>query len=122
MNRYSSCDCEPANPELVARVRGEMISGELRRELSEFFKVIADETRMRITAALSISEELCVSDISNIVDMSKSAVSHQLKVLRAAGFVKARRDGKNVYYSLDDEHVVEILESARIHVEHRHKE
>ncbi len=122
MLRYSGCDCEPANPELVAKVCGEMMSPELQRELSEFFKVIADETRMRIMAALAISEELCVSDISNIVDMSKSAVSHQLKVLKAAALVKARRDGKNVYYSLDDHHVVELLDSATTHIEHRHHE
>ncbi len=120
MIRNTGCDCEPANPELVAMVCGAMMSPEMQRELSEFFKVIADETRMRIMAALTISEELCVSDIANIVDMSKSAVSHQLKVLRAAALVKARREGKNMYYSLDDHHVVEILDSAKTHIEHRH--
>ncbi len=120
MSRNSGCDCEPYNAELVEKVQNAMISEEMRGELSNFFKVIADETRMRIMAALSISEELCVSDIANIVNMTKSAVSHQLSVLRTSGLVKARREGKNMFYSLDDHHVVEILDSATTHIQHRH--
>ncbi len=118
MNPTANCDCEPMNPDLVAQIRAEMPEPEKMKRLTRFFKVVGDETRMTIMTALG-RQELCVSDIANILDMTKSAVSHQLKVLTDAGQVKSRRDGKNVYYSLDDEHVVEIMRGAQHHIDHR---
>ncbi|MBQ8700114.1 MAG: winged helix-turn-helix transcriptional regulator [Acidaminococcaceae bacterium] len=86
--------------------------------VSEFFKVLGDETRMKIINALSHGE-LCVSDIAAALGMTQSAVSHQLKLLRMANQVKARREGKSIYYSLDDQHVIDILEEALIHIRHK---
>lgn len=87
-------------------------------KLSSFFKVIGDETRVNIIYALS-KKEMCVGEISQILNISQSAISHQLKQLRLEGQVKARRDGKNIYYSLDDEHVVDILNQALTHIQHK---
>ncbi|MBR4812400.1 MAG: winged helix-turn-helix transcriptional regulator [Lachnospiraceae bacterium] len=113
------CDCDPMNPELVEQALSGMPAGQRLAQMTEFFKVIGDDTRLRILASLR-GRELCVSDIANVVDMSKSAVSHQLRVLSSADLVKGRRKGKNVYYSLDDEHVEEIFNDAMEHVTHRH--
>ena len=84
-------------------------------QMSELFKVFGDSTRMIILCALSVSE-LCVCDLCAVVNMSKSAVSHQLRVLRDNNLVKFRRAGKEVYYSLADNHVREILRVATEHV------
>ena len=85
--------------------------------LSEFFKILGDPTRMKILWALD-GAELCVCDLAVELNMTKSAISHQLNSLRAAKLVKYRRDGKNVYYNLDDEHVNEIIEVALDHIGH----
>ncbi len=87
-------------------------------DAAAFFKVVGDETRMKILCSVARGE-LCVNDIAQSVDMTKSAVSHQLKLLKDHGLVKARRDGKNIYYSLDDKHVVDILDIAFVHIEHK---
>ena len=87
-------------------------------DMTAFFKVLGDETRIRIVL-LILDAERCVSDIASSLSMSDSAVSHQLKALKSAGLVKTRRDGKNIYYSLDDEHVNEILSTALAHTEHK---
>ncbi len=84
-------------------------------ELSDFFKVMGDSTRIQLLWALEESE-MCVSDLAVLLNMTKSAVSHQLKVLRTAKLVKAVKTGKNVYYSLDDTHIKDILEKALEHV------
>ena len=84
-------------------------------DLAELFKVLGDPTRTKILTALEISE-LCVNDICEAVGMTKSAVSHQLRVLRSTRLVKARREGKEIYYSLDDNHVVQLFECALIHI------
>ncbi len=91
---------------------------ELIKKSASFFKVVGDETRMKILYTIS-KGELCVNDIAEAVSMTKSAVSHQLKLLKDENLVKARRDGKNIYYSLDDQHVVDILDIAFKHIEHK---
>ena len=89
-------------------------------DMTAFFKVLGDETRMRIV--LLISEEArCTGDIAAALSMSDSAVSHQLKALKAAGLVRTRREGKNIYYMLDDEHVNEIISTALAHTQHKKK-
>ena len=85
---------------------------------ADFFKVVGDETRMKILCSLR-ADELCVNDIAAAVDMTKSAVSHQLRMLKDEGLVKSRRDGKNMFYSLDDQHVVDIIDIAFTHIEHK---
>ena len=84
---------------------------------ADLFKVVGDETRMKILVSIS-NEELCVNDIADKVNMTKSAVSHQLKLLKDKRLVRGRRDGKNVYYSLDDVHVKAILDIAFTHITH----
>ena len=83
--------------------------------LSEVFKVFGDPTRIRILWAL-FDNEICVYDIAEKLSMTQSAISHQLRVLKQARLVKARRDGKNTFYSLDDEHVKRIIEQVMIHI------
>ncbi|MBR1590864.1 MAG: winged helix-turn-helix transcriptional regulator [Acidaminococcaceae bacterium] len=89
--------------------------------IADFFKVLGDETRMKIINALA-HNELCVTDLSAALEMTQSAVSHQLKLLRMANQVKSRRAGKSIYYSLDDQHVIDILEEAHTHIRHKMNE
>ena len=104
------------NIEIIVRVRPNMPKPQLLCELSDFFKVMGDGTRIQLLWALEESE-MCVGDLACLLNMTKSAVSHQLKVLRVAKLVKALKKGKNVYYSLDDGHIKSILEKALEHVQ-----
>lgn len=108
-------DCEATNIDIVNRVKPRMPDMNLLYELSDFFKVMGDSTRIQLLWALEESE-MCVGDLAVVLDMTKSAVSHQLKVLRTAKLVKAQKKGKNVYYALDDHHVKSILEKALEHI------
>ena len=87
-------------------------------DLAETFKVLGDVTRVRILDALSRSE-LCVCDIAQLLGLSESAVSHQLRLLRGMRLVRARRDGRMVFYTLDDQHIVRLFEQGMEHVEER---
>lgn len=100
---------------------GNRFSDRAVQDMTAFFKVMGDETRMRIMLLIS-EESRCVSDIAAALSMSDSAVSHQLKALKSAGLVKTRRDGKNMYYMLDDEHVNEIISTALAHTEHKRQQ
>lgn len=91
---------------------------EVLYDLSELFKVFGDSTRIRILTALTAGE-MCVQHLSEYLGMGQSAVSHQLRILRASGLVKPRRSGKTVFYSLDDDHVKEILEAGLEHILHK---
>ncbi len=84
-------------------------------QATDFFKVMGDNTRLKILLCL-IHQELCVNDIAEVINMSQSSVSHQLKTLRISKLVKARRDGKMIYYSLDDDHVTTILDMTIEHL------
>ena len=86
--------------------------------LAETFKILSDGTRIKILQALS-QEELCVCDLAEVVEMSQSSVSHQLRLLRTARLVKFRKAGKMVYYSLDDEHIVQLFSQGLAHIRHR---
>ncbi len=83
--------------------------------LSEFFKVFGDKTRIKILYSL-LTSELCVHDLSVLLELSQTAVSHQLRILRQTRLVKNRKEGKNVYYSLDDSHIVEIFKAGLEHI------
>ena len=95
----------------------EQINNDLVYTLSEFYKIMADYTRMKIIYAL-MKKELCVSDISEIVEMSQTAVSYQLRILRGARLVKHRRVGKMIFYFLDDDHINDIINTTVMHLEH----
>lgn len=97
------------------KIKANSLKEDVANGLSNLFKVLGDNTRVKILNALQ-SGELNVTDICECVNMSKSAVSHQLRILRDSHLVKARKDGKEVYYSLDDEHVHEIFSLALEHV------
>lgn len=112
-NKYS--DCAAINTDIVEKVRPNMPDMNLLYELSDFFKVMGDGTRIQLLWALDESE-MCVGDLAVLLNMTKSAVSHQLKVLRIAKLVRAKKKGKNVYYALNDNHVKVILEMALEHV------
>lgn len=109
------CEVPCIHTEAVLRAKGRMPDEEELAFLGDFFKTFGDSTRIRIVSSL-ISGELCVCDIAATLDMSVSAVSHQLRVLRAAKIVRTRRDGKQIYYSIDDEHVGILFSVALDHV------
>ncbi len=111
------CKCENCkyNNCILDKLKNEMPTDEIIGKLSDVFKVFGDGTRIRILWAL-FDSEVCVFDIAEKVGMTQSAVSHQLRVLKQARLVKARRDGKNTFYSLDDDHVKRIIEQVMIHI------
>ena len=102
--------------EKVKKIKKVMPSDDLLFDIAEVFKVFGDTTRMKIISAL-LKSELCVGDISEITNSTQSAISHQLRVLKQAKLVKFRKEGKTVYYSLDDEHISEMYELAKKHIE-----
>ncbi len=115
------CECNVIHQETVDVVRTHMPDEEDIYEVADLFKAFGDSTRARIICALSIAE-LCVCDLSALLDMSQSAVSHQLRTLKQARIVRNRRNGKSVYYSLDDEHIKALFRMAIEHVtEEDHK-
>ena len=91
-----------------------VLNKEELRLAADFFKVMGDETRLKILVTL-LNKELCVNEIAECIEMSQSSVSHQLKTLRISKLIKSRRDGKMIYYSLDDEHIKTILDMAIEH-------
>ena len=100
--------------EIVLAVKEKIPQDELLYELADFFKVFGDTTRIKILCAL-ISSEMCVCDLSVLLNMNQSAISHQLRVLKQANLVKYRKEGKVVYYSLKDEHVEQIFQQGFTH-------
>ena len=116
METFIKCDEEVSNIELVNKVKNNLLSDEEIFDLAELFKVFGDSTRMKIINAL-MKQDLCVCDIELITNSTPSAISHQLRVLKQAKLVKYRKEGKSVIYSLDDEHVKEIFEKGREHIE-----
>jgi len=100
----------------VERVREQLPPDETLYDLAELFKMFGDSTRVKILYAL-LESELCVCDLAQLMDVTQSAVSHQLRVLKAGKLVKFRREGKTIYYSLADQHVVRILSQGMEHIE-----
>ena len=115
------CDCNIIHQEIVDKTLKNMPKPELFKELANFFKIIGDVTRTKILFALD-QNEMCVCDIANVLGMSKSSISHQLKTLKLSRIVKFRKEGKEVYYTLDDEHIKELFEVGIEHIEHKNKE
>lgn len=113
INKEINCESESNNG--VGKIRKKMPDTEILYELADFFKVMGDGTRIRILWALE-DDEMCAGDLAVLLDMTQSAISHQLKVLRMSKLVKIRKSGKNVYYSLDDNHVKMILKKSLEHV------
>lgn len=116
MVKHAEC-CEErcVHTDLVNRILDELPDEDTLYDLAELFKVFGDSTRVRILVAL-FESELCVCDISESLGMTQSAVSHQLQILRTSKLVKSRRDGKQMYYSLADDHVVTIIAQGLSHI------
>lgn len=101
--------------DVLLRVREKMPNEDPIYEVSELFKVFGDSTRARMICALNI-EEMCVCDLAALLNMTQSAISHQLRILKSSRLVKSRKQGKIVYYSLDDSHIGDIFAKAFEHV------
>ena len=108
INEYN-CDCNVIHESVVKEVKKSMLSDKVINEVASFFKIVGDPTRTKILSILD-KNELCVCDIANLLNMTKSSISHQLK---------SKKDGKEVYYTLDDEHVSEVFEVALYHIGHK---
>ena len=109
------CDCEVIHADMVDKVSKKMPDDYELYDLSDFFKVFGDSTRIKIMWALD-EGEMCVCDLAVLLNMTKSAISHQLRSLKQANLVKYRKEGKVVFYTLADEHVKEIIEKGLEHI------
>ena len=112
------CDCNVIHQDVVDKTIKNMPDVDTFNKLADFFKIIGDTTRAKILFALD-QNEMCVCDIANVLGMSKSSISHQLGTLRRSGIVKCRKAGKEVFYTLDDDHVKGVFEVGIEHIEHR---
>ncbi|MBX7153219.1 metalloregulator ArsR/SmtB family transcription factor [bacterium] len=112
------CEADFFDAKKIRALQKRMKTVEELHELAEVFKVLSDPTRLKIVLALT-EYELCVCDLANYLNVTKSAVSHQLRLLRTMRLVKFRRDGKMTYYSLDDHHITSLLKQATEHIEER---
>jgi len=115
------CDCTIIHSEVVRQVQSRMPQAEKIMELADFFRVLGDSTRIGILNVLKYSE-MCVCDISAVLKMTHSAVSHQLRILKQARLVRYRKEGKVVYYALDDKHIDELLDIGEKHLNESNKD
>lgn len=109
------CEFYQVHEELIQTVRERMPDEDDLCDLAELFKVFGDSTRIRILYVL-LESEMCVCDIAQLLNMTQSAISHQLRILKNSKLVKSRRDGKSVIYSLADEHVCSIMDQGFKHI------
>ena len=109
------CEEPCVHGDVIQRVQTQLPPDEQLYDLAELFKIFGDSTRVKILYAL-LESELCVCDIAKMMEVSQSAVSHQLRVLKNSKLVKFRREGKTVYYSLADDHVIHILAQGMEHI------
>lgn len=110
-----ACECDEPHSDVIEKRRSVMPEENVLYDLADFFKIFGDSTRMSILFALD-GEPMCVCDVAALLGMTKSAVSHQLKILRQSDLVTYRKSGKNVYYTLADDHVKSIIEMALEHI------
>lgn len=111
------CEEHCEHPEMVCRAKAELLPENTVQQLAETFKILGDGTRIKILHLLN-NREMCVCDIAETLQMGQSAISHQLRVLRGARLVKFRKNGKEAWYSLDDDHVVDLMCQGLEHISH----
>lgn len=116
-----TCDCNQIHHRLVEETLASMPDNFFFHQLADFYKILADPTRCKIIFALSL-HELCVCDLANVLSMTKSSISHQLRKMKDSGVVRCRREGKEVYYALDDGHVASLFATTMVHIRHRNQE
>lgn len=109
-------DVSEVQEDIVRSIQEQQPDDEILYDLAELFKVFGDSTRIKILYAM-FENELCVNDIAKLLNLSQSSVSHQLRILKTSKLVKFRREGKSIFYSLDDEHVRAIISMGMEHVE-----
>lgn len=109
------CDVTYVHDDTVLMVQEKMPDEELLKELADFYKVFADSTRVKILCVL-LESEMCVCDLAEILEMTQSAISHQLRILKQMKLVKNRREGKTVFYSLADGHIQTIINQGMEHI------
>ncbi len=111
------CEVEGIHPEMVRLASSALISAGMAEHMGRIFQALADPSRLRLISALTRGE-LCVCDLAAVRGMSQSAVSHQLRLLRNLQLVRSRKDGRVVYYALDDEHIRDLFERGMAHTQH----
>lgn len=116
MNKFI-CDITQVHMQSVEAAKKNMLTDNEVQQLSSIFKVLSDPTRIKLLWAMK-DQEMCVCDLAASINMTKSAISHQLKTMKEYHVVKSRRDGKNIFYSLDDQHVTDIMSLAKVHAGH----
>ncbi len=112
-----TCDCDVIHQDAVVRALKNRPKDRELNQLSELFKILGDQTRINILQTLD-QNEMCVCDLANVLNMTKSSISHQLAILRKAHIVKSRRAGKEIYYTMDDEHITKLYELGLSHIKH----
>ncbi|MBM7562012.1 ArsR/SmtB family transcription factor [Fusibacter tunisiensis] len=118
MDSHNFCNCTVIHEEIVTAVKEHLLPDDTAKSTAALFRVLGDPTRVRILQLLSL-KEMCVCDISAALDMSQSSISHQLNTLRTNRLVRNRKAGKVVYYALDDQHVLNILNQGIDHISHK---
>lgn len=113
-----ACPVRAVDPERVAAAKERLLPGDEAQGLANLFRLLGDPGRVRILYALLEAGELCVCDLAATVEAPETSVSHALRLLRTAGIVRNRRDGRMIYYSLDDAHVRLLLDLSAEHVRH----
>ncbi len=114
-NEFECCEYMHAHEDIIAKVQKDMPNEELLYDLTELFRIFGDSTRIRILYVLFASE-MCVCDIAQLLNMTQSAISHQLRALKTAKLITSRREGKTIFYSLADGHVRTIINQGLEHV------
>lgn len=117
-NNEYNCDCNIIHKDTVNQTKERMLDDITLTKVADFFKILGDPTRTKILCALD-NNEMCVCDIANVLNMTKSSISHQLNTLKQNNIVKSQKVGKEVFYTLDDEHVTEVFEVALSHIGHK---
>lgn len=117
-DKIEGCSLNIIHEDIINEVKKSIPEEEVLYDLAELFKVFGDSTRIKLICAL-FKSEMCVCDLAALLGMSQSAISHQLRVLKQSRLVKNRREGKVVYYSLDDEHVKDIFDKGLNHIMER---
>lgn len=117
----TDCEITLIHEDRVEEARGQLIDDHTAAGLAETFQALADPSRLRMISAL-LNGELCVCDLAALLGMSQSAVSHQLRLLRNLHLVKNRKEGRVVYYALDDDHIRDLFQRGREHYSHQHSE
>lgn len=116
-NRLSICTADHSDETLATAVKAHLIDAQAAHDVAELFKALADPTRIRIISVLAHTE-MCVGDLCLVLEMSQPAISYQLRMLRTLRIVRARKEGKHVFYTLDDDHVHQLYQQGVDHVEH----